>query len=342
MMSIAKSIILPIIFSIIIAIVLHPIVDLFVKIKIPRVLAIIITLFITLILMTGIGAFIISQLSRLSESWPKLVENFTQILNNVLTWASGYFDISPQKIHVWIIETKNDLINTSSDAIGRTILTVGNGVVLLLLMPVYIFMILFYQPLLLEFFKRVFGVNNRSEVSEIITQIKTLIQQYLTGLVIEMIIVAILNSVGLLLLGIDYAILFGIIGAILNVIPYLGGIISVALPMLFAFATKSSPWYALYVLAVYYFIQLVDNNYIVPKIVASKVKINALVSIIVVLAFGAFWGIPGMFISIPITAIVKLIFDHIEPLKPWGFLLGDTMPTFIKIKNILPKKNKKK
>jgi len=82
------------------------------------------------------------------------------------------------------------------------------------------------------------------------------------------------------------------------------------------------------------FIQVIDNNYIVPKIVASKVKINALVSIVVVLAFGALWGIPGMFISIPLTAIVKLIFDHIEPLKPWGFLLGDTMPqlTIFKVK----------
>ncbi|HZK07783.1 MAG TPA: AI-2E family transporter [Bacteroidales bacterium] len=71
---------------------------------------------------------------------------------------------------------------------------------------------------------------------------------------------------------------------------------------------------------------MIDNNYIVPKIVASKVKVNALVSIIVILAFGALWGIPGMFVSIPLTAIVKVIFDQIDSLKPWGFLLGDTMP----------------
>ena len=76
----------------------------------------------------------------------------------------------------------------------------------------------------------------------------------------------------------------------------------------------------------YYIIQLIDNNYIVPKIVASKVKINALVSIIAVLAFGVLWGVPGMFVSIPLTAVAKLVFDRIDPLKPWGFLLGDTMP----------------
>jgi predicted PurR-regulated permease PerM len=115
-------------------------------------------------------------------------------------------------------------------------------------------------------------------------------------------------------------------------------IVAVSLPMVIALLTKTSPIYALYVLAIYYFIQLVDNNYIVPKIVASIVKVNALVSIIVVLAFGALWGIPGMFISIPLTAIIKLICDHFEPLKPWGFLLGDTMPPLAIFKLRLKKK----
>jgi predicted PurR-regulated permease PerM len=160
---------------------------------------------------------------------------------------------------------------------------------------------------------------------------------FISMLYIGRVIMAALNSIGLLILGIQYANLLGVIGAVLNLIPYIGGIVAVALPMMIALVTKTSPWFALYLLAVYYFIQLIDNNYIVPKIVASKVKVNALVSIIVILAFGALWGIPGMFISIPLTAIVKVIFDHIETLKPWGFLLGDTMPEItifnLKIKN---------
>ncbi len=94
---------------------------------------------------------------------------------------------------------------------------------------------------------------------------------------------------------------------------------------------------AVYVVLAYYFIQLVDNNYIVPKIVASKVKINALFSIIAIIAGNAIWGITGMFLSIPLLAIIKLICDHIEPLKPLGFLLGDTMPPIIEIKKIIKK-----
>ncbi len=111
--------------------------------------------------------------------------------------------------------------------------------------------------------------------------------------------------------------------------------------MMVALVTKSSGWYALYVMGAYYFIQLIDNNYIVPKIVASKVKLNALFSILAVIVGNALWGIPGMFLSIPILAIIKLIFDHIGPLKNWGFLLGDTMPPLIIIKPIFKKIVKK-
>jgi predicted PurR-regulated permease PerM len=334
MLYMGRALILPLIFAAIISIVLHPAVNLLTRLKINRVVAIIITLILSVIVIFAFGSFLISQIVRFSDNWPKMVEKLDSYLNEIITWASGYFDVSPQKILAWIAKTKSELINTSGSAIGSTLINVGNGLVVILLIPVYIFMMLFYQPLLIEFFRRIFGAENRSEVSSVITEIKTVIQRYLSGLFIEAVIIATMNTIALLILGIEYAILMGILGALLNVIPYLGGLVAVALPMMIALITKDSAWYPLYVLAAYYFIQLIDNNYIVPKIVASKVKINALVSIVVVLAFGALWGIPGMFISIPLTAIVKLICDHVEPLKPWGFLLGDTMPqlTIFKIK----------
>jgi predicted PurR-regulated permease PerM len=337
MLYIARSIVVPLVFATILAILLHPVVNFFVRKRINRLVAIVITLILTFSLIAAFGAFLFSQASRFSESWPLLVDKFTGIANQTIIWASGYFDIDQQRIHEWITSTKSELINSSSAAIGQTLVTLGSGFVILLLVPVYIFMLLFYHPLLIEFLRRIFGKSDPGQVNEIIGQTKSVIQRYLIGLVIEAVIVATLNSTALLLLGIDYAILLGILGALLNVIPYIGGIVAVALPMMIALATKSTAWYAVWVLASYYFIQLIDNNYIVPKIVASKVKINALFSIIVVLAGNALWGIPGMFLSIPLLAIVKLICDHIEPLKPWGFLLGDTMPSLLTMKPVIKK-----
>jgi len=335
---VGRAIIVPVIFAVIIAIVLHPVVNFFVDIKINRVIAIFITIFITFLIIIAFGTLIISQISRFTETLPLLVEKFTGMLQQGIAWASGYFDINPQKITEWIAKTQADLFNTGSAAIGQTLVILGNGLVILFLLPVYIFLILFYHPILIEFIHRVFGAFDKIQVSQIVTQIKTVIQRYLIGLIIEAAIMAVLNTTALLVLGIQYAFLLGIISALLNVIPYIGGLLGVALPMVVALATKESGWYAVYVLILFYIIQLVDNNYIVPKIVASRVKINALFSIIVVFIGNALWGVPGMFLSIPLLAILKLIFDHIEPLKPWGFLLGDTMPPILKIKHVFKKK----
>jgi predicted PurR-regulated permease PerM len=334
---VAKSIIIPIVFAVIIAIVLHPVVNFFVRRKINRILAIFISLLLTLIVIVAFSVLVFSQASRFGESWPILVDKFTLILNQTISGAAGYFDLNPKNIHTWITKSTGELLHFSNAAIGQTLIVVGNVFMILLLIPTYVFMLLYYHPLLIEFIHRLFGTNNKSQVTEIVTQTKALIQHYLVGLIIEAIIVATLDALALLILGIDYAILLGILAALLNVIPYIGGVVAVALPMMVAVATKDTAWYAFYVLVSYWFIQLIDNHYIVPYIVASKVKINALFSIIVVLIGNALWGIPGMFLSIPVLAIVKLIFDHIESAKPWGFLLGDTMPPIVKIDPIIKK-----
>jgi predicted PurR-regulated permease PerM len=127
---------------------------------------------------------------------------------------------------------------------------------------------------------------------------------------------------------------------LLNMIPYIGGIVAVAMPMMVAIVTKDSAWFAVYTMILYYLIQLFDNNYVVPVIVASKVKINALFSMIAVLIGNLLWGIPGMVLSIPLLGVFKLIFDHIESLNPWGYLLGDKMPQPVK-KQPFFKKSKK-
>ncbi len=337
---IAQGIIVPIVFSVIVAILLHPVVNFMVRMRINRICAIVLTLLLTSVVLFAFCALVFSQARQFSESWPVLVDKFTETINQIISGIADYLDIKPQIIHDWITKSKGELLHFSNEAIGQTILSLGNAVMLLLLIPVYIFLILFYQPLLIEFVRRLFFSSDHKQVSEIITQIKSVVQRYLAGLVIEAVMVAALNTAALLILGIDYALLLGIIGALLNVIPYIGGIVAVALPMIVALATKSTAWYAFYVMASYYFIQLIDNNYIVPYIVASKVKINALFSIIVVFVGNAIWGITGMFLSIPLLAIMKLIFDHIESVKPWGFLLGDTMPSLLELHPILKKLKK--
>lgn len=331
---IAQGIIVPLVFAFIIAILLHPVVKFFVSIRINRIIAIIITLLLMVLIIVAFIALIYTQAVSFSDSWPLLVKKFTAILDDTIQYTSQYFNIRPALIHTWITKTQHELVTINSTLIGQTLVTVGSSVATMLLVPVYIFVILYYQPLLIEFVHRLFDEAHQNQVRSITTKTKSVIQHYLLGLIIEAIIVGILNTVGLLLLGIQYAILLGVLGALLNLIPYIGGIIAVGLFMMVALVTKESSWFALYVFGVHTFIQIIDNDYIVPKIVASKIKINALFSIVVVLVGNALWGVPGMFLSLPLLAIVKVIFDHIESTKPWGYLLGDTMPALKKLKSM--------
>lgn len=327
---VGRAVLVPVIFATILAILLNPIVNYLVRKKINRVCAISFALLLAIIIVASLVWFITRQLSMFSSSLPEFQHQFEKIFNDALSWVSQTFNISKAKIDTWVRTMKDGTMNNSGVIIGQTISGISNLFAFIFLLPVYIFMILYYKPLLLEFIARLFKKEKHHMVAEVLVESKTLIQSYLIGLLLETLIVAALNSAALLLLGVKYAILIGLLGAILNIIPYIGGMIAIALPVLMALATQSFAT-AIYVVLAYSIIQFIDNNVIVPKIVASKVRMNALVSLIVVLTGGALWGIPGMFLSIPVTAIAKVIFDRVEQLKPFGFLIGDNQPEIGKV-----------
>ncbi len=327
-MYIGQDIIIPIVYATVIAILLNPLVNFLVRKKVNQIISISIAVTLAIIAVLGVLYIVSSQVTMFSETYPQLKIKFDLASTDLVHWISEKFNIRESKILNWIKDTQSKTI--SNFAIGESLNGVGRILVVATLLPVYLFMILYYKALLLDFTRKLFVSEHHNAVAEVLVNSKKIIQTYLVGLFFEMIIVAVLNSLGLLLLGIDYAIILGVTGAILNIIPYIGGIVATAVPMIIAFVTKDSAIYSVLVFVLYIIIQFIDNNYVIPKIVASRVQINALISVIVVLIGGALWGIPGMFLSIPLTAIMKVIFDHIEPLKPWGFLLGNVVPSATK------------
>jgi len=317
---IAQDILIPIIMATIFAVLLNPIVNYLETKKINKFFAIALTVFFGLLIVSGLLFFLISQATSFSEALPILKKKFGESSASVITWIAEKTHINEMKIESWIQATQKDQIKQFK--IGEKISSFGNVMITIFLLPVYMVMILYYKPLLLEFFRRLFHNRDFVAVEDVLLNTKKIIQSYVVGLFIEFIIIAILNSLGLLMIGIRYAFLLGIIGALLNFIPYLGAMIAASIYMLIAFITMP-PIYVLYVLIMYGVIQVIDNNFLIPRIVASRVQINALVSIVSVIIGGAIWGIPGMFLSIPLIAIVKVVCDHIDSLNAWGFLLGD-------------------
>ena len=324
---IGREILIPIAYSVIIATLLSPLVMRLERRKINRIASIAIAVVMSILLTAGLIYFIASQLSMFNSALPMMRQKVNLMQGESAQWLSVHFNLSIQQINAWFANSKSEIINNGNSMIGKTLVTITGILIFVFLVPVYVFMILYYEPLLMVFSKKLFNKVYHQKLEEVLVQTKTIIQSYLNGLLIEALIIGALNSMALLIIGVDYAILLGIVGALLNMIPFIGGIVAVALPMAIALFTKDSFYYPVLVLLSYMVIQFFDNHYITPKIVASKVKINALVAVIVVLIGNALWGIPGMFLAIPVTGILKVIFEHIESMKPWAFLLGDTMPS---------------
>ncbi|MGB4776665.1 MAG: AI-2E family transporter [Daejeonella sp.] len=318
-----RDILIPIAFAIVIAVLLNPLTNRLVKLNFPRILAIALSLLTAMLFFGGIIYFLSSQIANFSDTLPVLKEKFTQVLSEFQHWVEGKFGLTLTKQ----VQLINEALNSSKSLIGSTLGTALGTLGIIFLLPVYIFLFLFYKPLIVNFLYEVFAEENSKHVSQILGQTKSAIQSYMVGLLIEALVVATLNSTALLILDVKYAILLGVIGALLNMLPYIGGIIAITLPVLMATITKDGYSTQLGIVIAYVVIQFIDNNILVPRIVSSKVQINALVSILTVLLGGALWGIPGMFLSIPIVAVLKIIFDRVEGLKPWGKLLGDELPT---------------
>jgi AI-2 transport protein TqsA len=317
-----QDVLVPLAFASLIAILLNPLSNRIER-RLPKVVSIMLAMLIALIVLVALIYFLSSQISHFFDDLDAIKLKFSNLLHGLQEWLQNTFDISTKKQ----VQMLNDAANGNKAMIGQTLSGVLGMLSVVFLIPVYTFLMMFYKALILNFLYEVFSEENQKKVGEILGETKSAIQSYIVGLLIENSIVAVMNSTALLILGVQNAILIGVIGAILNLLPYIGGIIAIALPVLMATLTKDGFTTQLLVIGAYALIQFIDNNILVPRIVSSKVQINALISIVIVLLGAALWGISGMFLSIPFIAVMKIIFDRIDGLKPWGKLLGDTVPT---------------
>ncbi len=326
MLFMLKAILIPLAFATMISILLNPFVNKLRQKKIPNAIAIAIALLTAILFVAGVMYFVSSQIVKFSNNLPVLEQKFSLLFSNFQYWLQEHYSLSLAKQSELLAQASNNL----KPLIGQTLGTVLGTLSVIVLLPIYIFLMLFYKTLILNFLYEVFAEHNSDRVAKVLQETKKAIQSYMIGLLIETVIVAVLNSAALMLLGVRYAILIGVIGAILNLLPYIGGIIAIALPLLIATMTKDGFSIQIGIIISYMIIQFIDNNILVPRIVSSKVRINALVSLIIVLLGGAIWGVSGMFLSIPFIAVLKIIFDRVTELKPWGKLLGDKVPVYHK------------
>ncbi|MBC7868264.1 MAG: AI-2E family transporter, partial [Gloeobacteraceae cyanobacterium ES-bin-316] len=270
-----KGILAPLAFSFIIAILLNPLVNRLQRKGVHKVVSIFLSLLLALLIVGGILFFISTQVMNFGENLPELKLRFNEHLRELQQWIASTFKFSIQK------QTKaiDDLLKSGQSLVGGALGGALGTLGLIFLVPIYVFLLLFYKTLIVNFFHEVFAEENTLKVSEVLVETKSAIQSYMVGLLLEALVVAVMNSVALMLLGVDYAILLGVIGALLNMLPYIGGLVAIALPVIIASVTKDGFTTQLGVIGAYLLIQFIDNNFLVPFLVSSRGKINAFFSI---------------------------------------------------------------
>jgi len=306
-----KTLLAPLLFSLLMAFLMLPLANfLEIKLKFNRSLAAITSVIIMIAIIYALFYFIAAQLSELWADWPLLVKQVTNAFHDIQYWVAKTFHINTSKQQTYLTDGAEKALSSTAIAIGTTILTLSSSLLFLAF------------TLLFNFLTTVFAEKHATKVAEIVKEIQLIIRKYVTGLFIQMLIVTILMILTLTFLDVKYAILLGLIAGIFNIIPYLGISTALLISALITFATAGATK-ALFVLFAFIGIHTIDGNLLMPLVVGSKVKINALFAFIGIIIGEMVWGISGMFLCIPYMAMLKIIFERVEGLKAWGILLGE-------------------
>lgn len=321
---IAKDVLSPLIFSCLFSILLLPFASfLEKKIKLPRSAASMISVVMLLGAIVLLLYILTSQLTSLGNDWPQFRLQMSAALQSLQSWIETRFAIDAQKQLTYVHSATDKVMSSGTAMVGTVVLSLSSILLFLVFTFIYTFFFLLYRKRIMEFLVSVFLEENKVIVHDVIEQVQYMIRKYIIGLLIEMAIVAAAVSIVFSILGVKYAILLGLLTGILNIIPYIGIFIALVLSTLVTFATAAVASKALLVVITLVVVHLIDSNVLLPIVVGSKVRINALVTVLGVIIGEMLWGISGMFLSIPVVAVLKIIFDRVESMKPWGIILGD-------------------
>ena len=323
---IGRDIIMPVLMAFFVTIMLLPIYRFLKRKKFPETMAIVLPILVVALFVALIVWFFSNQVGTLVNDFPEIKKNVAQHLKALSTWISHITPYSTSEQMNFIDQKSQDLLNMGTKLVGGFALTLSGIFIFLGLLPIYIYLMLFYKDILLRFTFMWFKAEHHPKVKDAIFQTESIIKSYLGGLLIQISYMTILLGGILLLLGIKHAILIGVIFAFLNLIPYVGALIGNLIGVLLTLASSQEMFPVIEVLAVIAFVQFLDNNILMPRIVGSKVKINALLAILGVFIGGSIAGVAGMFLALPLIAVLKIIFDRTEMFKPWGVLFGDERP----------------
>ncbi|WP_159520892.1 AI-2E family transporter [Sunxiuqinia indica] len=320
----AQDILIPFAVSVFFTYLLYPLTEAMERRGVHRIIAILLVIILALTILGGAALFLSLEISNTNINLADLKRQVNGKADMFQDFMELQLGVDTSTMDLYLGKITDSFFSSWQSMAGSVFTATTTTLFQLGLLPVYIFFLLFYRTKTAYFIFRLVGRKNKQKALNILREVSTVTTQYMGGLLIVVLILAILNSTGLLIIGIPHAMVFGVIAAVLNLIPYIGTFIGGLIPILFALFTMQEPLEPMIkIFALFAVIQFLENNLITPNIVGSNIKINPLAIIISLLTANLIWGVAGMLIAVPCLAILKIIMRNIDQLEPFAYLISD-------------------
>lgn len=320
----AKTILFPISLALMLAFILFPLTRRIEKWGANNMLAAFLAILIAVLLIAGFVVLFSTQLIKMSgeltEFKDKITGLFTDILYFINKNVSFVDNLSREEL---MNEATGWLKNSAGSLLGKTVNSTTNFLTSLITILIYTFLILIYRQSLTKAFVRFGSENNKDQIFNMLKNIQRVGQKYLSGMFLLIIILGFANSIGLWIIGIDSPFLFGFLAATLSIIPYVGTTLGATIPVLYAFVSHDALWMPIAIAIMFWAIQLVESNFLNPKIVGSSINVNPLAAIISLIVGAAVWGVAGMVLFLPFAAMLKVFCEQFDQLKPVAMLINN-------------------
>lgn len=322
-LSYGKFILMPLAFAALIAMLLEPVSQWLERLKLNRVVSIIVSMILLFVVLGGIISLLSIQLVQFADRLPEANQKIQAISSDLLQFFEAKFNLSPSRQVEFLEQGLSTVVNEGGKYLSSALGATTSMFATLGLLPIFVFFMMYYKNMYRTFLHKLWKGDGET-INNVIDGIQSVTQNYIIGMMTVITLLAILNAIGLWIIGIEHALFFAVFASILAIIPYIGIVIGSLPAIIFALLFTESLLIPLGVVAVFATVQFLEGNFITPNVLGSRVSINPMVALVALLVGGELWGISGMILVVPFIGILKHIFDQIEALRPFGYLFGNS------------------
>ena len=323
----AKPFFIPLAIGAMLAMLLVPLCRRLERFNVPRGLAAVGCALFALVLLLGVGYLLINQVIALGNNMPLIGKKLNDMLNSAHDFISEHFQLPVDTQKTYLKNQIDGFSNLAGKYVGDIFRSILSFLVHLLIITAYTILLLIYRRRFKNFVLALVvhyaGRTNLDEARNVVDKTTDVASSYLTGVSIVALIFSVINTIGLTIIGIENALFFGVMVAFINIIPYIGSVAGSAIVVLYTLITRDSLVTPAVVALFFIVLQQIDSYILTPKITGSKIQLNALFTIMALLLGSLVWGVAGMILFVPFLGAAKVVFDHVDSLKPYGSLIGD-------------------